>query len=72
MATHDPNAHYVITKDTPYYTTSPMQGRPAEGKLKAGTHVILLQIQIGGYVKVQTEDETVTGFVASDDVDSLE
>ena len=71
METHDPGAHYIITKDTSYYKSGPQQGRPADGIFQEGTRVIIVEI-ISGYVKVETEDKTITGFVAGEDIGPLE
>lgn len=70
MENHDPIAHYIILKETPYYTSAPAQGRPADGTLQKGTPVSILEV-MSGYVKIQTEDETITGFVEADAVGPL-
>ncbi len=46
----------VIGNETDYYSTSPAQGRPADGKLKAGTKVKVLE-KAGSYVRVAVQIE---------------
>lgn len=46
----------VIGNETDYYTTSPAQGRPADGKLKAGTKVRVVE-KAGSYVRVIAQVE---------------
>lgn len=46
---------HVLTGDQPYYATSPAQGRPPEGTLKAGTKVVLVMPR-GSYSQVMTAD----------------
>ncbi len=44
---------YQVTADSPYYTTSPMQGRSADGTVPANTRVQLTDEKIGGYARVK-------------------
>src|SRR3954469_13164526 len=44
---------HVVTADTPYYKSSPAQGKTADGTLKGGTKVLLL-MPMGSYSQVQT------------------
>ena len=46
----------VITKETEYYRTSPAQGHPADGQLKPGTKVRVVD-KAGSYVRVLIEIE---------------
>ena len=56
-------ATHLITGATEYYLTGPQQGRPPEGKLKAGTPVQLIRPS-GSYSQVRT-DSGLVAFVAS-------
>ena len=52
---------HVVVTDAPYYTTGPQQSRPADGTLRAGTRVKLLDDEPeGSYFEV----ESGTGIVA--------
>lgn len=55
---------HTLTRDEPYYLTGPQQGRPPDGRLKAGTKVSLLETA-GSYARITAEDET-TVWVATD------
>jgi hypothetical protein len=46
---------HVLSKDEPYYASSPSQGRPADGTLKAGTKVLVMMPR-GSYSQVVTAD----------------
>ena len=46
---------HVLSKDEPYYASSPAQGRPADGTLKAGTKVLVMMPR-GSYSQVVTAD----------------
>ena len=51
----DKDMTHVLTKDEPYYTTSPAQAKPPDGTLKAGTKVVVLMPR-GSYSQVMTGD----------------
>lgn len=53
---------HELTKDEVYYLGGPMQGRPPEGTLEAGTRVVVLE-RMGGYSRVRTEGG-VTAWIA--------
>jgi hypothetical protein len=55
---------HVVTTDTPYYKSSPAQGRPADGTFKGGTKVLLL-MPMGSYSQVQAESGA-KGYVATE------
>ena len=55
---------HVIGTETPYYTTGPQQGQPADGRFSAGTKVKLLR-KAGSYSQVRAENGVVA-YVASD------
>jgi hypothetical protein len=46
---------HVVSEDSPYYASSPAQGRPADGTLKAGTKVLVMMPR-GSYSQVVTAD----------------
>jgi hypothetical protein len=46
---------HVLSQDEPYYATSPAQGKPADGTLKAGTKVLVMMPR-GSYSQVVTAD----------------
>jgi len=46
---------HVLSRDEPYYASSPAQGRPADGTLKAGTKVLVMMPR-GSYSQVVTAD----------------
>ena len=46
---------HVLNQDEPYYASSPAQGRPADGTLKAGTKVLVMMPR-GSYSQVVTAD----------------
>ena len=46
---------HVVSTDSPYYASSPAQGRPADGTLKAGTKVLVMMPR-GPYSQVVTAD----------------
>jgi PAB1-binding protein PBP1 len=46
---------HVLSKDEPYYASSPAQGKPADGTLKAGTKVLVMMPR-GSYSQVVTAD----------------
>jgi hypothetical protein len=46
---------HVLSQDEPYYASSPAQGRPADGTLKAGTKVLVMMPR-GSYSQVVTAD----------------
>jgi hypothetical protein len=46
---------HVVSEDSPYYASSPAQGRPADGTLKAGTRVLVMMPR-GAYSQVVTAD----------------
>jgi rhodanese-related sulfurtransferase len=54
---------HVVASDTPYYTTGPQQGRPADGTFKAGTKIALIR-DAGSYSLVKSEDGT-QGYIVS-------
>jgi hypothetical protein len=56
-------ATHVITSTTAYYTTSPAQGRPADGRLETGTEVYLVR-NAGSYTLVKTSTG-ISGYVSS-------
>ena len=58
----------VVASETDYYTTSPAQGRPADGQLKAGTKVRVVE-RTGSYVRVVAEIEA---YVSADSFKELE
>lgn len=45
-----------VIREEPYYVSGPMQGRPPEGRVKAGTVVTALADRIGNYQKVRLPD----------------
>ncbi|QDV23166.1 DUF1559 family PulG-like putative transporter [Aureliella helgolandensis] len=51
----DSELSHVIAAETEYYTTSPQQGRPPDGKFPAGTKVSIVE-EAGSYVLVKSED----------------
>ena len=51
----DKDMTHVVAKEEAYYTTMPAAGKPASGKLKAGTKVVVLMPR-GGYSQVMTAD----------------
>ena len=55
---------HIVTTDTPYYKSSPSQGKPADGTFKSGTKVLLL-MPMGSYSQVQTESGT-KGYVTTE------
>src|SRR4051812_4810854 len=55
---------HVLTKDSPYYKSSPMAGKAPDGTFKGGTKVLLL-MPMGSYSQVQSETG-VKGYVATD------
>jgi hypothetical protein len=55
---------HVLTKDSPYYKSSPMQGKAPDGTFKSGTKVLLL-MPMGSYSQVQAESG-VKGYVPTD------
>jgi len=57
-------ATHEIARDTSWYK-HPAQAEPPNGTLLKGTRVAILQ-DSGSYTQVQTEDETVTGYVETD------
>jgi hypothetical protein len=57
---------HVIVEEVEYYTSSPAQGRPPDGKLAAGTKVRIRR-NTGGYSLVKTPEGT-EGYVDSDAV----
>ena len=61
--TSKPQFSHVIAAETEYYESSPAQGRPADGKLKAGTKVIVIE-KAGSYVRVKSADGII-GYVAA-------
>ena len=61
---------HTITTDTEYYLGGPQQARPPEGKMKAGTKVMLVE-EAGSYCRVKSEDGVV-GFVAADSLKAVQ
>lgn len=61
---------HTITTDTDYYLGGPQQARPPEGKMKAGTKVMLVE-EAGSYCRVKSEDGVV-GFVAVDSLKAVQ
>ncbi|MBW3595725.1 MAG: serpin family protein [Planctomycetes bacterium] len=57
------SATHVIAAETAYYTTGPQQGRPPDGKFKAGTRTKLLR-EAGSYSLVRAENG-VAAYVAT-------
>lgn len=60
---------HVIAKETEYYITGPQQGRPPDGKFKAGTKVGLIE-KAGSYSLVESEN-AVKAYVATESVTEL-
>jgi hypothetical protein len=60
---------HVVTKDSPYFASSPTQKRAPDGTFKAGTKVLLL-MPMGSYSQVQAENG-VKGYVATEGLQSL-
>ena len=58
------NFSHEITRDEPYYLTSPAQAKPPDGTFKAGTKVSLVS-DSGSYRRVLSE-EGVSAYIASD------
>ncbi len=54
----EPAITYVVLRETEYYRDGPQQGRPADGKLPAGTKVRLIE-RAGSYVRIQTGPDQV-------------
>ena len=54
-AVPDKDMTHVLTKDEPFYATSPAQARQPDGTLKAGTKVVVLMPR-GSYSQVMTAD----------------
>lgn len=50
---------HVISASTEYYTGGPQQARPPDGRLPAGSKIVILT-EAGSYVRVRSE----TGIVA--------
>jgi hypothetical protein len=46
---------HVVSEDSPYYASSPAQGKPADGTLKAGTKVLVMMPR-GAFSQVVTAD----------------
>ncbi len=61
---------HEVTRDEPYYTTSPAQGRPPDGIFKAGTKVTVTE-DAGSYSRVVSEDG-ITAYVATDALKPIE
>lgn len=55
---------HEVTRDEPYYTTSPAQAKPPDGTFKAGTKVTLTE-DGGSYSQVVSEDG-IAAYVATD------
>jgi len=68
--TNTPRFPHVIAAETEYYESSPAQGRPADGKLKAGTKVIVIE-KAGSYVRVKSA-AGIIGFVAAGSLKPIE
>lgn len=62
-------ATHIVIRDTPYYN-NPAQAEPPNGTLKAKTRVRVIQPS-GSYTKVQTEDESIAGYVATSDIEPI-
>ncbi|MFO0980281.1 MAG: hypothetical protein U1E76_00820 [Planctomycetota bacterium] len=59
---------HIISTETAYYTTSPAQGRPADGTLKLGQEVTLLAAE-GSYSRIRAngrDGKPMEVYVASD------
>jgi uncharacterized protein YgiM (DUF1202 family) len=71
-ATEKPGESYthVIAAEVEYYTSGPQQGRPPDGKFKAGTKVNVIQ-EAGSYTQVRSEDG-IEAFVASDAIKEID
>jgi uncharacterized protein YgiM (DUF1202 family) len=61
---------HELTRDEPYYRTSPAQATPPDGTFKAGTKVTVTE-NAGGYSRVVSEDGT-TAYVATDALQPIE
>jgi uncharacterized protein YgiM (DUF1202 family) len=61
---------HVIAAEVEYYTSGPQQGRPPDGKFKAGTKVNVIQ-EAGSYTQVRSEDG-IEAFVASDAIKKID
>jgi hypothetical protein len=59
-----------LTRDEPYYTTSPAQATPLDGTFKAGTKVTVTE-NAGSYSRVVSEDG-ITAYVATDALEPIE
>ncbi len=62
----DSSTTHVVVRDTPYYASSPQQGRPADGTLPAGMPVRVIQ-EGGSYSQVDYEEGGPV-YVASQDL----
>jgi hypothetical protein len=60
---------HVLTAETPYYKSSPAQGKPADGKLKGGTKLLLL-MPAGSYSQVWAETG-VKAYVPTDSIQAI-
>lgn len=47
---------YAVIRDAPYYSASPMQGRPPDGTVRAGARVRLTDEKIGAYTRIELPD----------------
>lgn len=54
---------HVVTFETNYYLSGPQQAMPPEGKLKAGTKIVIIQ-DAGSYSLVKSE-EGVQAYISS-------
>jgi hypothetical protein len=63
-------ATHRATRDTVYYETGPQQGEEPNGLFKAGTDLMSLEDNIGGYLRVRAQDRR-EGYVDEQDLDSL-
>lgn len=62
----DAAATHVVVAETPYYMTSPAQGRPPDGNFKVGTKVTLIR-EAGSCVLVKSETG-IRAYIAGDAV----
>jgi hypothetical protein len=47
---------HIVVRNTPYYLTGPEQGSPPDGELQRGTKVRYLEVTVGSYLWVHTEN----------------
>ncbi len=61
---------HEVTRDEPYYRTSPAQARPPDGTFKAGMKVALIE-NAGSYSRVVSE-HGIAAYVATDALGPIE